>query len=62
MFRKVDVVRAVQAAKAAGLDIARVEIDKNGRIIVVTTTGTTPGDEIDQELAAFGAQHGTHKS
>ena len=54
--------RAVSAVKDAGLDIARVEIDKNGKIVVVTTTGTIPGDEIDRELEAFGRQHGTRTS
>lgn len=55
-------VRAVNAVKAAGLDIARVEIDKKGKIVVVTTNGTTQGDDLDKELEAFRAQqHGTHK-
>ncbi len=59
MFRKTDVVRAVAAAKAAGLDIARVEIDKDGRIVVVTTNGTTPDDAIDREIEELKArQHG----
>jgi hypothetical protein len=35
-FRKRDVTRAVQAAVAAGVNVERVEIDKDGKIIVVT--------------------------
>jgi len=56
-FRQIDVQRAIKAVRASGLDIARIEIDKNGKIIIATTTGTTPGDEID-ELKALGKKHG----
>jgi hypothetical protein len=31
-FRQVDVTRALRAAKAAGLNVSRCEIDKEGRI------------------------------
>jgi hypothetical protein len=34
-FWKRDVVRAIKAARAAGVPIARVEVDKDGKIIVV---------------------------
>ena len=35
-FRQQDVTRLLKAAVAAGMEIARVEIDKDGKIIVVT--------------------------
>jgi hypothetical protein len=35
IFKKTDVTRATRAILAAGLDVARVEIDKNGLIVVV---------------------------
>jgi hypothetical protein len=35
MFKKRDVRRAVEAFREAGLEIARVEIDKDGKIIVI---------------------------
>jgi hypothetical protein len=36
-FRKADLRRAVEAVTAAGQVIARVEVDPNGRIVIVTT-------------------------
>ncbi|TWB66549.1 hypothetical protein FBZ94_101222 [Bradyrhizobium sacchari] len=36
-FRQQDVTRALRAAAAAGIDIERVEIDKNGKIVVVAS-------------------------
>jgi hypothetical protein len=35
-FRQSDVTRAIKAAIAAGIDVARVEIDKEGKIVIVT--------------------------
>jgi hypothetical protein len=34
-FRQTDLKRAIRAAHAANLEIARIEIEKDGRIIVV---------------------------
>jgi len=34
-FRQTDLKRAIRAARAADLEIARIEIEKDGRIIVV---------------------------
>ena len=39
-FRQQDVSRAIRAAKAAGLDVVRYEVDpKTARIVVVTKGG-----------------------
>jgi len=38
-FRQQDVTRAVKAVAAAGVHIARVEIDKAGKIVIITTDG-----------------------
>jgi hypothetical protein len=36
-FRQRDVTRAVKAVTAAGVGIARVEIDKEGKIAIIAT-------------------------
>jgi hypothetical protein len=43
-FRQQDVTRAVKAVAAAGVAIARVEIDKAGRIVIVTASDARPDD------------------
>ncbi len=35
-FRQHDVTRALRATVAAGIEVQRIEIDKDGKIIVVT--------------------------
>jgi len=35
-FRQQDVTRAVKAVTAAGVNIARIEIDKSGKIVIIT--------------------------
>jgi hypothetical protein len=42
-FRQQDVTRAVKAVAAAGVHIARIEIDKAGKIVIITGP-TEPGD------------------
>ena len=38
-FRQIEVTRALKAAKAAGVEIGRIEIDVDGRIIVIAGQG-----------------------
>ena len=55
-FRQRDLRLAVETARAAGLEIGRVEIDRNGKIVVVT--GKPPvNDDLDQELTEFEARN-----
>ena len=58
-FRQQDVTKAVKAVAAAGVDIARVEIGRDGRIVVVEQqSATSQQDDLDRELAEFEARHG----
>jgi hypothetical protein len=43
IFRQADVTRAFRAAQAAGVRVARVEIDREGKIVIVTA------DELEGE-------------
>jgi hypothetical protein len=59
-FRQRDVTAAIRAAGAAGLLVARVEIDKSGKIVIVTSAQQeqiTTESELDRELAEFEAKH-----
>jgi hypothetical protein len=47
-FRQQDVTRAIRAAIAAGVDIARIEVAKDGRIIIVTAADTEPKAEANE--------------
>jgi hypothetical protein len=42
-FRQADVSRALKGASAAGIVISRIEIDQNGKIVLVATTEAAPG-------------------
>ena len=43
-FRQQDVTRAVKAVAAAGVGIARIEIDKTGKIIIIAATAAQTAD------------------
>jgi hypothetical protein len=48
-FRQNDVTRALRGARAAGVEIARVEIDKDGRIVVVAARPTDEHSDVGEE-------------
>ena len=48
-FRQQDVTRAVKAVTAAGVHIARVEIDKTGKIVIITAD---PTDRLGKKMEA----------
>lgn len=56
MFKKTDVTRATKAVRDAGLEIARVEVAKDGSIVVVPgkspaeTTGKATDDYIGDDF------------
>lgn len=56
IFKQNDVVRALRATTAAGIAVSRIEIDRAGKIVIVTGAGDI-GNDLDRELAEFGARH-----
>ena len=40
-FRQRDVAAAIKAAKAAGCEVARIKVDKDGAITITTTNAET---------------------
>jgi len=42
LFRQSDVTRAVRAVRAAGEGVGRVEIDRDGRIVITTRDDAEP--------------------
>jgi hypothetical protein len=60
-FRQQDLSRAIKAAVRAGVEIARIEIDSRGKIVIVVgkpSEATNPQDELDVELQQWEARRG----
>jgi hypothetical protein len=61
-FKQGDITRAVKGARAAGVEVARIEIDQTGKIIIqLANAGAKEQavpDDLDRELAEFKRQHG----
>lgn len=48
-FRQVDLARALKAAASAGLEVGRVEIDRDGKIVIVTAReAPSPQNDLDR--------------
>ena len=59
IFRQADLIKAVKALRSAGVDILRVELTKDGRIVIVTGEAQPAVQEdLDRELEEFCARHG----
>lgn len=56
-FRQRDMTRAIKAARLAGLNVERVEVDKDGKIIVVTGKPETPADVAAQTAQTAQTAH-----
>jgi len=48
-FRQGDVTKALKATVKAGIAVRRVEIDKKGKIVVVTGTASDAGGETSEQ-------------
>ncbi len=46
-FRQRDLTAAVKAVVAAGQSVARVEVDKTGKIVVIMSTPQAPANDND---------------
>ena len=60
IFRQQDLTKALRGATKAGVNIARIEIAKDGRIVIISA-GAEPSvqdGDLDRELAEFEARHG----
>jgi hypothetical protein len=60
-FRQSDLTRAFKAARAAGVEVARYEIAKDGRIIVVPVGAESVSNSADNEVEKWLAKH-AHKN
>lgn len=55
-FKEVDLIRALKAAKKAGVDVARAEVARDGRIVLVLnrngdTQPNSERNEWDEEVS-----------
>ncbi len=58
-FKQRDVTAAVKAVVAAGVTVARIEIDRDGKIVVLTpdaAQGADPGNDFDRWKARHADQ------
>jgi hypothetical protein len=55
-FKQTDLTRALKAARAAGVQVSRFEIDASGKIVVVAANDSVPDD--DAELNEFRRSNG----
>jgi hypothetical protein len=59
LFKQRDIARAVRGAKAAGINIGRVDVDPiTEKISIVPTGQAVNNSELDRELEEFDARHG----
>jgi hypothetical protein len=60
-FKQSDVTKAVKAVMAVGVTVGRIEINTDGKIVVVAAGDQGQNSEtveLDRELAEFEARHG----
>jgi hypothetical protein len=60
-FRQRDVVRAVKAAQAAGIEVARIELDQSGKIVIVSGKQAAP-DYPDFDVNEWDQLNGKHSA
>jgi len=60
-FRQADVTRALRAAQKAGVEISRVEISRDGKIVIVTAAHPAVQDDLTP-LDTWMASHGSRET
>lgn len=51
LFKQADISRAVKGVKLSGIEVGRVEIDRDGKIIVIAATkDASPTNDLDKWL------------
>ena len=53
VFRQTDIKKAAIAVRDAGLEVQRVEIDRAGKIVIVTRGNAAQSDSLDEDVAAL---------
>jgi hypothetical protein len=56
-FKQTDLTRAMKAVAAAGVDVARIEIDKDGKIAIITGRAAELRDAESSDLDAWIAKY-----
>ena len=59
-FKQTDVTRAIKAAEAAGKEVARVEIDRDGKIVIVVGKQEMP--KVETDVDRWLQEHNAHQS
>jgi hypothetical protein len=59
-FKQQDVTRALKAAAAAGIEVVRYEIDRDGKIVIVTAGRAGPHVGRDEEKSWDEVLNGTN--
>jgi hypothetical protein len=53
-FKQCDLVRAIKAVRKAGLEVSRVEVDKDGKIVIISGK---PDEATTNDLDKWLAEH-----
>jgi hypothetical protein len=61
-FTQSDIIRAIKAARAAGLDVKRCEIGPDGSIVLSSESATVPVDPFDAWKEKKRASHAQRPS
>jgi hypothetical protein len=58
-FRQIDVTRALKAARAAGIELASVEIGQDGKIVLIKKAEASPQETVSAPYDRWRAPRGS---